>query len=166
MAVRRKARDPCHAERQLRMTLLTCLLSKWRPHSSFLSPSRALTRRGQESSADYRVSVCIISAPPHPRPIPPTFAQTRHTQTAADTSTTIATSCHAPVINFHAPAERCVAFVRIYGATRPPQDELPGQRDREVGRSRPRGSRKRLIFQGNTWRDISACIRWMGVRQS
>lgn len=63
------------------------------------------------------------------------------------------TSCHAPVINFHAPAGRCVAFVRIYGVTRPlgrrgRRDDSGGR----MGRSRSRGSRERLIFQGNTWR--------------
>lgn len=40
----------------------------------------------------------------------------------------------------------------------------PGRRDRRCGGERsvgswPRGRRERLIFQGNTWRDISACIR-------
>lgn len=86
---------------------------------------------------------CCTAAPPI-HPCPPSYTPIQ----AGDT-----TSCHAPVINFHAPAGRCVAFVRIYGVTRPlgrrVRRDSGGER---MGRSRSRGSRERLIFQGNTWR--------------
>lgn len=70
------------------------------------------------------------------------------------------TPCHAPVINFHTPAGRCVAFVRITDNSSPLGRRGTMARDRSG--ADPKGVRERLIFQGNTWRNISACI-WSAV---
>lgn len=102
-----------------------------------------------------RIIACLYALLQHrctPRPILPSYPPSYTPE--------VPTSCHAPVINFHAPAGRCVAFVRIYGITRPPGRRRGLGQQRESGRPRrSRESRERLIFQGNTWRDISACIR-------
>jgi len=139
-----------HKVRRGRATLVT--------HSRARSYTRhVLFGGGGERESSARIIACPYALLLHS--LTPARSRNHLSYTGTPLQTGATASCHARVINFHAPAGRCVAFVRIYGITRP----SAGRRDsRDAARvswpTGPAGSRERLIFQGNTWRDISACI--------
>lgn len=105
------------------------------------------------------MSVCIIAAPPHP--VAPVYLRAPPFVRGPEVCPPPVTPLSLIFMPRQDDASRLLEFT---GPTRPAGRRVTAGREPGERSGRSRGSPgKRLIFQGNTWRDISACIRSAGV---